>query len=581
MPTFTGTTGNDTLVGTTANDEIFGLEGNDILDGLEGDDLLDGGAGNDTITDGAGSDTVLGGTGSDTIVAVPGAGNDSYDGGTGAATEVDVVVYSQALAGIIVDLSLASGQARSQGTTDAAGIGVDQLIGIEGVTATAFRDTLIGNDGNNVFSGREGADTIQAGAGDDVINGGDGDDLIDGGAGLDRASYSNATKGVTVSLLISAAQATGQGRDTLVGIENLTGSDFADTLIGSDGANALNGGEGDDRLQGGLGNDELLGGLGVDRLIGGGGDDTYLVRDATDYAYENAGEGLDTVVSTVNHALRANIENLRLGGTAISGTGNDLANVITGNDLNNRLSGLAGDDSLIGGVGNDVLDGGVGVDQLAGGVGNDTYLINDATDIITEARNEGTDRVYATVSHTLRNNVENLVLTGTANINGVGNAANNLLQGNDGANALYGQDGADRLFGAGGTDYLDGGANGDSLEGGAGRDRFLGGTGADSFVFKDGDFAGVGSAADQIIDFSRADGDLIRLDAVDADVATAGDQAFSFLGDAAFTGAAGQLRYEQISGNTYIQGDTNGDGVADFWIRLDGLYALAATDLIL
>ena len=82
-------------------------------------------------------------------------------------------------------------------------------------------------------------------------------------------------------------------------------------------------------------------------------------------------------------------------------------------------------------------------------------------------------------------------------------------------------------------------------------------------------------------DFSQARGDTIRLDGVDANSGAGGDQAFAFIGGAAFSGTAGELRNQQISGNTYVQGDTNGDGIADFMIRLDGLHTLQSAEFFL
>lgn len=790
MAIINGTTGNDKLAGTAGNDEIFGLEGNDTIEGLDGNDLLDGGAGNDTIVDGAGSDTVYGREGDDDIVASPGTGSDVYDGGTGAATDIDFVLYTNALAGVVVDLGLASDQARSSGSSDAAGIGVDQLRNIEGVSGSDFADTLSGNGANNALIGRDGGDSLKGGGGDDLLNGGNGDDQLDGGLGTDRASYASAGGGVRVSLAITAAQDTGQGADTLVGIEDLTGSRFGDTLTGADTANSLSGGDGDDRLYGmggddqlnpglgidrmyggdgndtfyvrdvtdytyenanegtdlvfasvnytlranfedltlsgnsdltgrgnvlanvitgsggnnrlygldgddtlyggkgddtldggvgldrlfggegndtylindssdftferadegfdrvyaslsyalrahvedlsltgtadingtgndlsnkivgnvggnrlygldgddrlygldgddrllgGLGNDRLDGGLGVDRMYGGTGNDTYIVTDRTDYAYEKVGEGTDLVLASLTHRLRANVENLELTGSAsINGIGNDLGNVLTGNEGSNRLYGMAGDDRLLGGLGNDRLDGGAGIDRLYGGFGDDRYIVSDATDYAYENVAAGTDRVYASISHTLRANVEYLFLTGTGAIDAMGNDLANLIVGNDAANGLFGRDGNDKLFGRAGDDLLDGGTGNDWLEGGSGSDRTTGGGGADSFVFRAGDFgSAVPSGADQILDFSQSDGDRIRLDLVDADVLTAGDQAFTFVGTAAFSNVAGELRYEQDGTNTYLSGDTDGDGVADFTIRLDGLHAVGSNDLIL
>jgi Ca2+-binding RTX toxin-like protein len=286
-----------------------------------------------------------------------------------------------------------------------------------------------------------------------------------------------------------------------------------------------------------------------------------------------------------------------------------LANVITGNSGANLLYGLDGDDWLYGAQGNDRLEGGAGVDRMYGGLGDDTYVVSDSTDYTYENAGEGTDTVRASVNHTLRANVDNLTLTGTAGLVGKGNDLANAVTGNAGANTLYGYGGDDRLFGGGGNDRLSGGlgldqldgAAGDDrllgeagddllygwdgadvLDGGAGRDAMYGGLGADQFVFDEGHFGGAtASAADVVHDFSRSQGDLLNLSLVDAKSSVAGEQAFTFIGTAAFSSAEGELRFEYVGGNTFVQGDTNGDGVADFTIQLTGLHALQASDFLL
>ena len=357
-------------------------------------------------------------------------------------------------------------------------------------------------------------------------------------------------------------------------IENAVGGSGDDQLIGNAVANKLYGNAGADRLDGGAG---------ADAMYGGAGNDTYVVDNIGDAAVELAGAGTDTVLASVTARLRVDVENLTLTGAySINGTGNDQVNVIIGNAGPNRLWGLGGNDRLTGNAGNDTIDGGTGADTMIGGVGNDVYYVDSATDVVTELAGEGSDIVHSSITTTLGLNIERLILDATGAISGTGNVLANTLNGNAGANSLSGLDGDDKIYAAGGNDSVNGGLGNDWIEGGAGRDVFTGGTGADRFVFRQGDLGGAtASTADRIVDFSHSQGDLMRFDLVDANSSVSGDQAFAFLGTGAFTGHAGELRYQQISGNTFVQGDVDGDGVADFWVQLDGLHSLTASDFLL
>lgn len=249
------------------------------------------------------------------------------------------------------------------------------------------------------------------------------------------------------------------GNDTLIGT---SGNDVIDGLAGDD---VLQGLAGNDILIGGLGNDLLDGGLGADTMTGGPGNDTYVVDATDDLVTENPNEGTDAVQSSTTYTLSANIENLILTGTAaLNGTGNSSNNVLTGNSGANVLTGGAGNDTLAGGAGNDVLDGGTGIDAMSGGAGDDIYIVDNAGDTVTELANEGLDQVQSSVTHTLGANVENLTLTGSAAINGTGNALNNILVGN-GAN--------NTLTGGAGNDWLDGGLASDTMVGGTGDDVYV------------------------------------------------------------------------------------------------------------
>lgn len=232
----------------------------------------------------------------------------------------------------------------------------------ETITGAIKNDTLNGADGNDVLIGLAGNDTLDGGNGNDTLLGGTGDDALTGGAGVDTASYSDAAAAVTVSLAVAGAQATGGGgSDTLSGIENLTGSAFNDVLTGDSGANLI---------AGGAGNDQIDGGAGADAMIGGAGDDKYVVDNAGDVVTEAAGEGRDSVSSSINYTLGSEVEDLILTGSAVRGTGNALGNRIEGNGLANTLKGGAGDDVIIGGD---------GFDSLYGEAGNDTFVIGGGT----------------------------------------------------------------------------------------------------------------------------------------------------------------------------------------------------------
>jgi Ca2+-binding RTX toxin-like protein len=354
-----------------------------------------------------------------------------------------------------------------------------------------------------------------------------------------------------------------------------TGTDGADTLTGGDGRDRLRGLGGDDVLIGNAGDDTLDGGTGSDSMRGGAGNDTYFVDSANDRLEEGANAGTDTVRTTLtNYTLGANFEVLRFEGTSAAvGVGNVLANTLFGTsagdtldglDGNDRLVGGAGDDVLIGGAGDDTLDGGAGSDRLEGGAGNDTYVVDSFDDRVTEAPNAGIDTVRTTLgNYTLGANIETLRLEGDASAFGVGNALANTIIGTSSADTLQSLAGDDRLIGGGGNDVLIGGSGRDVLEGGDGADRFQFFTGESTLA-----------APDRIRDFDVDSGDTIDL--------SAGFGNLDFIGADAFSGTgAGEVRYAQRGGSTFVYGDVDGDGGADFTIALDGLKALTDNDFLL
>ncbi|MEY4718852.1 MAG: hypothetical protein RL563_1470, partial [Pseudomonadota bacterium] len=185
-------------------------------------------------------------------------------------------------------------------------------------------------------------------------------------------------------------------------------------------------------------------------------------------------------------------------------------------------------------------------DVMTGGLGDDEYWVDNVKDQVIEQANEGLDSIYSSISFSLPNDVENLVLLEAKALKVTGNDLNNSLQGNTKANTLQGKAGAD------------------NLTGGAGKDTFM-------YLSVDDSMA---SKPDTITDFSP--GDKINLKAIDAKAATAKNEAFTFIGEATFT-QAGQLRFAEGQ----LQADVNGDGQADFLIALTGVTSIAKTAIVL
>jgi len=252
------------------------------------------------------------------------------------------------------------------------------------------------------------------------------------------------------------------------------------SAVGDAAGNSIIGTGGDDVLYGLGGNDTLNGGAGSDVLVGGSGNDLYFVDSYGDTVIEATSEGLDTVITTINYGLPANVETLIMAGSdnlSAAGNGND--NIISGNSGNNELDGSAG------------------ADILAGGPGDDIYHVDHIGDQVMELGGSGIDFVISTVNYNLMQawHVENLILSGSVDLTGRGNWLNNQINGSSGNDwidgdrgndFLMGGLGNDQLFGGSGDDTLEGGADNDTLSGGSGDDTLIGGEGNDSLVGGDG-----------------------------------------------------------------------------------------------
>jgi Ca2+-binding RTX toxin-like protein len=439
-------TGNDTINGSAGDDVIYYTQGSDKIDGGDGSDWMDFSESfranidlstnqyiistysGTVVSSIINVENIIGSNDIDTItgnaknnIFIGGRGNDAINGGAG----MDTASYVKSN-GVTANLNVGTAIEKLGTYTTYT----DTLISIENIIGSSFADAITGNSLNNVFTGGAGNDTM------------------DGGAGVDTASYSTAYQGVKVNL--ATGSATGHGTDTLLNIENVIGSSYADTLTGNGGANNLFGGAGNDILIGGAANDILNGGAG------------------TDWAYYN------TAVSAVTASLAT---------TAA---------------------------------------------QVAGGAGSDTLI-----------------------------DIENLL----------GSQYNDTLTGNAVANILNG---------GAGNDVLSGGAGNDTLMGGAGKDALTGGAGADIFSFSATTESATGVNHDVITDFVRGT-DKIDLSTIDANVFVTGNQAFTLISSGAAFTTAGQIKF--VGG--VLQGNITNDQTADFEIALTGVTALSAADFIL
>ena len=373
------------------------------------------------------------------------------------------------------------------------------LANVENATLLASSGvSILGNDLKNVLTGNSGSNDLNGGIGNDTLNGGEGNDTLDGGDGSDKMvggkgddEYEVLTKTDTVT------EKAGEGTDKVfasitytlgANVEDLelvttadlngTGNGLNNRLEGNDGKNSLDGGAGNDTLTGGGANDTLIGAggsdvldgeAGDDDMRGGLGDDIYVVLDATDKVTELAAQGNDTIATELATfdltAKGANVENLLFSGVVvnITATGNTLNNVINagskndtvdGKDGNDTLSGGGGNDTLTGGEGNDTLYGEGGTNELRGGKGNDTYVLSSfVNNLVLEDAGEGTDTVETDQDlGGLVDEVENLKLTGTADLTGIGNHHANVITGNSGNNLIVGLGGGDTMIGGAGND---------------------------------------------------------------------------------------------------------------------------------
>jgi Ca2+-binding RTX toxin-like protein len=365
---------------------LSGLGGDDTIIGNSFADKLDGGSGDDTMTGGGGNDEYMVDSLADVVIEIDGDGIDTV-----STINLDGYV----LADNVENLMFAVSRTIATGTFTGTGNGENNVITARGYRSVGFElfgldgeDTLNGgfsSTASDLLDGGDGNDKLFGNEGNDILRGGLGADRLDGGAGRDTADYSLAADAVVANLAEPLANAGEAAGDTYTSIENVTGSDFDDTIRGNTGSNTLNGGDGDDILNGGR---NITSGpirqRSSDTVNGGDGSDT-ITADNGDRV--NGGDGYDTVIGD-NSARRG--FNFQVGGTDVEKVvGTRYADVIDASGVTTYgvdLFGQEGSDTLTGGTQSDELDGGSGNDRLTGGDGQDAFIFEDGwgRDTITD-----------------------------------------------------------------------------------------------------------------------------------------------------------------------------------------------------
>jgi Ca2+-binding RTX toxin-like protein len=459
------TTADATVAGGSSSEALFGFGNGDTLTAGSAGDLVYGSGNGDVLQSGAGNDTLIGTGNDDTFVIGAGDGVDTIV----AAGSGDTIVFGSGITSDMITLgigslmlrigpdgqrvhiegfdpsdALGSGSIQNFRFADGTVLTYDQLLargfdlyagsGDVSLSGTDLDNRLYGGSGNDTLIGTGQNDTLYAGSAADTLIGGQGHEtfVVNNTADVVQAQAGAAGNVVETSVSYAAP----------ANVTTLTGTGSADIVLTG---NAL-----DDTITANSGSDTLVAGGGADTLIGGAGGDTFVVDNAADVVQAQAVSG-NEVETSVSYAAPANVATLTgIGSADITLTGNALDDTITAN---------SGDDTLVAGS---------VADTLIGGAGNDTFVVNNAADVVENAGG-GTGTVLSSVSYTLPGTVQNLTLTGDADIDGTGNAQSNDLTGNAGDNVLTG---------AGGND---------TFAGGAGNDTLIGGSGNDTFVYHKGD----------------------------------------------------------------------------------------------
>lgn len=596
-----GLAGVDRLLGDDGDDELVGGDGNDQLDGGNDDDGLYGGDGNDLLNGGAGADIIDGGDGTDLATfadnarsvrvvlgeqGTQGQATSLFSIGRGRFSETDTLIGIENVTGSAFGDSFAGNSTHNvihgglgndtfsftagsdildgDGGADTLNLGnlgatahvlLASSVSVDGISGAATlveMENVIGTTADDIITGTSGDNRIAGGLGNDLLDGGKGADNISGGGGLDTVSYSASGAAVAVALddadlhTQSAAGGGDAAGDVLSLIENLSGSNFDDSLTGNSGANLIQGAGGNDRISGLGGADRLLGGTGDDRLDGGEGGDAIDGGDGTDEAtFAGNAQSVNVVLGEPGTAgqaqstISSGIISFTETDTLISienVTGSAFADSFAGNAAHNIIHGGLGDDTFFFGAGSDVLDGDGGSDTL------DLGNLSASADV---------------------------ELATSVSVNGISGAA-----------TLFHME---NVIGTAAGDVVTGTTADNSITGGLGdTDRMTGNGGDDTFVFRTAAEMGSPGAGphDIVTDFSA--GDLIDLHLIDADVGSDENEAFTFISGGAFSGEAGEVRAKLGNqGNLNISVDIDGDANADGRIQLNGVTSIDASSFVL
>ena len=562
-----GLGGDDYIYGTTGSDDLDGGAGDDWLEGFDGDDILRSDAS-------GGHDMAFGGEGTDTLV---------LDFSAAGKTQPGYGVWT------VWPYSGGGYHARWS---------IDGTVGIAFFSIENFDLRL--SDGDDLVMLGDGDDRIHGGGGYDRLYGGGGDDFLDGGLGYDSLYggpgndvyviddywdriHEDADGGRDEVRIFGSLE----GNNTFYWLpENVEDLTIASALnwiaLGNAGDNRLRLGDGDDELEGGGGDDLLDGGRGGDRLYGGSGNDVYIIDNARDRIHEDADAGRDEVrifgslegLGTT-YQLPENVEDLTIASvldwTVTANAGHNRLRLGDGNDRVDLSGG--GVDQVAGGAGNDYFYFGAAYttdDRVDGGAGHDvlvlrgSYSLAFAADSLTGIEQIALQASPGETGYKLTMHDANvsagdgfLIFAGTL-------PADQVLAFNGAAET----DGRFTVWSGAGADSITGGAGDDVLHGGGGADHLRGGRGADTFHYGRVEDS-TRSAFDIIYDFEGGS-DRIDLWSIDADGNAAnGNSKFAWIGGAAFTGTAGELRavrHAEFGRAWVVEGDVDGDLVADFML---------------